>query len=88
MLTNDNDIISFEQLGPDIWGVLLCLEYWHGLTYLFSDFSSWCFIVMRETSTMVDRRDSSGSNVSRREEVNSLPYFFPYFKSTDEVLQY
>ena len=22
-LTNDNDIISFEQLGPDLWGRLM-----------------------------------------------------------------
>ena len=32
-----------------------------------------------------DRRDSCASNVSRREDVNSLPYFYNNFKSTDEV---
>lgn len=35
-----------------------------------------------------DRRDSCASNVSRREDVNSLPYFYNNFKSTDEVSSY
>ena len=32
------------------------------------------------------RRDSSASNVSRREDVNSLPFFYSNFKSTEEVI--
>lgn len=34
------------------------------------------------------RRDSSASNVSRREDVNSLPFFYSNFKSTEEVASY
>ena len=40
---------------------------------------------MKDTSTMVDRRDSNASNVSRREDISSLPFFFSNFKSTDDV---
>lgn len=37
---------------------------------------------------MDERRDSCASNVSRREDVNSLPFFYNNFKSTDEVSSY
>lgn len=43
---------------------------------------------MRATLTMDERRNSSASNVSRREDVNSLPFFYNNFKSTDEVSSY